>query len=371
MSGTRISSRRCFPRLRFGLTAGLVMVFLGLADPCSRVGLTSVVHAQAPVYSPGTPLLPPSDLGTPPSSPGGVDGNLGPGSAAVGLPGDGQNNVPAVPVNAALPMSEWLIYPRAPGCCGPIGKCGPIGAEIYLRGGLVFPFGGGALQHSLLDGWDIDGGARVLFFDPERTSAWTMSLGVSNIYTPGRKDAPTVTLTNVKGVVVLPTSSSTQAAISQAATALRQAGFPASVVQQIVNQITPASTQAVPVTFPTQSATLADYNQTFFNLAGGRTWYLIGSGDPGYNGCSWRVGCEGGGRYGTSKANFDEIRHRTDVIGGLFAALYTDLEVPCKCGILQAGFRWEYNYIWGDILQQQNPGDFQSFNLLGTIGIRF
>jgi hypothetical protein len=122
---------------------------------------------------------------------------------------------------------------------------------------------------------------------------------------------------------------------------------------------------------PTVNASVADYNQTFFNLAGGKVWYLRGSGDPSEQGCLWRVGCEGGGRYGTSKVDFNEIRHRTDVVGGMFAALYTDLEVPCQCAILQAGFRWEYQYIWGDPLQHQNQGDYQSFNLLATLGVRF
>jgi hypothetical protein len=361
MSGKRFSSRRCFPRLRVGLMAGLVGTLLGLA----------VARAQAPVYSPpSSSVLPQAEAGLPTSGPGGVDGNLGSDSGAPPPPGDGQNSAPAVPVNATLPMTEWLMYPRAPGCCGPLGKCGPIGSEIYLRGGVVLPFGGGILQHSLNDGWDIDGGARVLFFNPQVTSAWTIGLGVSNIYTPGRAQTPTVQLSNVKGVFVLPTGQSSSTA-TQAASALTQAGVPPSVVQQIVSQISPASTVAIPVTFPSVNASLSDYNQTFFNLGVGRVWYLIGSGECSQNQCTWRVGWEGGGRYGSSKADFNEIRHRTDVVGGMFAALYTDLEIPCKCAILQAGFRWEYNYIWDDILQRQNPGDFQSFNLLGTVGIRF
>ncbi len=350
---------------------GVVVVLLGLVvAPRSRIGLASVAHGQAPVYSPPNTPAAPDNLGMVPTGPGGVDGNIGPAGQGMGTIGsESQNQQAPMAVNGTLPMTEWLLYPRSPGCCGPCGRCGPIGGEIYIRSGIVFPGGGGILDHSLQDGWDIDGGARALFFNPERTSAWTLGIGVSNIYNHGRPGDPQVTLTNVKGLITLPSGSQSNPAAETAA--LQQAGLPPTVVQQIVSQITPASTVSLPVVFPTQNASVAYYNQTFFNLATGHVWYLLGNGDPGQQQCMWRVGWEGGGRYGTSKIGFNEIRHLTDVVGGMFAALYTDLEVPCKCGILQAGFRWEYNYIWGDPLQHENPGDFQSFNLLGTLGIRF
>src|SRR5262249_7442338 len=120
--------------------------------------------------------------------------------------------------------------------------------------------------------------------------------------------------------------------------------------------------QSVPITFiePTLQASVASFNETLVNLGFGREYYLWGSADCSRKECNWRVGWEGGGSYGTCKVDFNEIRHRTDTLGGLFFALSSDLEVPYQCAILQAGIRCQYSYTWTDVLQNQNPGDFQS-----------
>src|SRR5262249_58975309 len=72
--------------------------------------------------------------------------------------------------------------------------------------------------------------------------------------------------------------------------------------------------------------TVRDMNRTFVNLGFGREWYL----DPANTcGLRWRAGFDVGGRYGVNNVEFQEIRHRTDTIGGLYAALHTDVECPC------------------------------------------
>ena len=86
---------------------------------------------------------------------------------------------------------------------------------------------------------------------------------------------------------------------------------------------------------------------------------------------NWRWGVDVGGRYGTGKVNFHEINHLTGVLWGAFGSVHSDIEIPCRCCILQAGLRLEYSYTLSDILQEQNSGDIQQVNLLFTLGSRF
>ncbi|HWG41309.1 MAG TPA: hypothetical protein VN688_00885 [Gemmataceae bacterium] len=253
------------------------------------------------------------------------------------------------PVSLGLPASPWLVYPRSPCCCGPVGHCGgPIGSEVFVRSGIAFPVGGGIFGKYLHPGWDIEGGARVLFFNPQVDKAWTVSLSVSNIFNRTGDANQPIDLFNVpvKTTVEVP----------------GQTNIPGSL-----RATTPAT-----VNVPHLQATVSSLNQTFVNLGGGREWWLLGSADPGQqHGCNWRVGVDGGGRYGTAMVQFNEINHHTDAIGGLYCAIHTDVEYPWRCGILFGGIRYEYNYIWTSILQSQNNGDYQSMNLLFQIGSRF
>ena len=114
-----------------------------------------------------------------------------------------------------------------------------------------------------------------------------------------------------------------------------------------------------------------DLNRTYVNLAGGREWYLWGCADCSKPDVNWRVGFDLGGRYGTEKLEVTNFDHRTDVIAGTFGSIHTDLEIPWRCCIFQAGVRAEYGYTWGDILQRQTDGDVQEINLLITLGTRF
>jgi hypothetical protein len=314
--------------------AGLVVALFGL----------QVVHAQqatTPQDLPGVlPLYSPqsreeSQLTTQPGAP---PGQQGAGAATGYAPTLGQED-PAQTQAAMRSPTSWLVYPRAPGCCGPVGGCGPIGSELFLRSGWTFGVGGGPLGSMMKPGWDIEGGGRVLLFNPAIDKAWTVSLSVSNMFNATGPNTPTVTLNNVK----------------------------VKTAQAVNGTVTQGT-----IVVPQQPATLATYNQTFLNFGLGREWYLLGTADPGQmNSWNWRVGCDGGGRWGTAKGTFNEISHLTDTVGGMYAAIHTDVEYPCNCITLQGGIRLEYNYIWDDILQSQNPSDYQSLNLLFQVGLRY
>ena len=248
---------------------------------------------------------------------------------------------PMTPIPLDPPYSPYLNYPRSPCCCGPVGKCGgPLGYDVFLRGGLVFPTGAGVFNQYLTTGWDIEGGARLYLFNPPSTAAWIGTVSISNIYArTGTVNQP-VTLYNVP--VILPPSPNSP--------------FPVRSIQVV----------------PAIQLTVNYLNMTFVNLGFGRQWWLCGSADPGQtHGWNWNVGLDGGGRWGAAKVAFDEIQHKTGVVGGMYGAVYTNIEHPFRCGIPFAGVRLEYNYIWTGLLQRQNPGDFQSLNLLFQLGVRY
>jgi hypothetical protein len=115
------------------------------------------------------------------------------------------------------------------------------------------------------------------------------------------------------------------------------------------------------------NVSVRDLNQTFANLGMGREWYLWAPANA--PGRAWRIGLDGGGRWGTEKLDLNEIKHLTDTIGGVYAAVHSDLELPLGACTFLAGLRLEWNYTWSDILQA--PSDVMSFNGLISMGIRF
>jgi hypothetical protein len=230
-------------------------------------------------------------------------------------------------------LSSWITYHR-PECMGPVGGNGPIRSEIYLRSGVSVPIAGGFFDHTLATGWDIQGGGRTLFFNTDDNAAWTVDLSLSNINNHGQHPDRSATLLNV----IVP--------------------GPTSIFGGASN-----------VLAPSVKVTTRSLNRTFFNLGFGREWYLYGA--PEGDGTSWRVGVDGGGRYGSAKLEIHELKHRTDTIAGAFVSLHSDVEIPYGCIILLAGFRLEWDYTWMDILQIQNNSDLQDLNLLFTAGIRF
>ena len=119
----------------------------------------------------------------------------------------------------------------------------------------------------------------------------------------------------------------------------------------------------------TRNVSIRELNRTYVNAAFGREWYFYRPPDAWIH--CWRIGLSGGGRLGSEKLELNEIAHRTDVIGGMFAGLSSDVEIPCGCCTFLAGMRAEWGYNWADILQHQNSSDLQDVNILFTAGVRF
>jgi hypothetical protein len=236
----------------------------------------------------------------------------------------------AAPTSQQLPqmfqLSSWILGDKHQ-CCNCCGGSGPIQTEPFFRIGTSIPLGTGTVASVLQTGWYVGGGARTLFFDTEMCHAWTVELGIANI--ANHAHAPPYT--GIPLTIIVPTAT------------------------------TPALTSL--------SATLEALNRTYLDVGGGYEWYLWGS--AACHERTWRVGCDAGGRWGSEKADFNEIPHRTDVIGGMWTAVHTDLEIPCGCCTFQAGLRIEYGYTWSDIMQIQNKSDTQDLSILFDIGVRF
>jgi hypothetical protein len=217
--------------------------------------------------------------------------------------------------------SSWITYQR-PGCCGPCGGNGPITYELYIRTGPSLPVGPGGLSRTIATGWQLQGGGRSLFFNVPRTSAWTVDVGLGNIWNDGNR---------------------------------------------------PNLSFSIPQS-PALVHTLAMY-RTYVALTGGKMWYLRGpANNSAYN---WRVGWDGGGQLGTERLdlfdpgapNGSNFRRRNDIYGGLLTGFYTDIEIPCKSCAIYTGLRAEYLYTWCDITPINS--DISNVNLLMTIGFRF
>ncbi len=323
---------------------------IGLSCLVVLLGGLGGVHAQTPVPATGTadvlPLYTPNGTDAPspyaPSAAAAQSVAATSGGAVAVNEGAIPPTTPG-PVPLGLPASPWLVYPRSPCCCGPVGgPCsGPLGSEVFLRSGIAFPIGGGIFGKYLEPGWDIEGGGRLLLFNRQSTKAWTVSLSVGNIFNrTGNANQP-ITEFNVP--------------VHTSVTVPGQTNVPGSV----------QATTPVIANVPELQATVSSLNQTFVSFGFGREWYLLGSADPGQqHGCNWRVGADAGGRYGSALVQFNEINHHTGRIGGMYAAIHSDVEYPWRCGILQAGIRYEYNYLWDSLLQSQNYSDYQSMNLL-------
>jgi hypothetical protein len=255
--------------------------------------------------------------------------NLAPARAQYSTPG--QEAPPPVGVKPGEPgqqeemfhapgLSSWITYHKGNGCDEPTGNGCPIMTELFLRSGWAVPTNTTTFGRTLDLGWDIDGGGRLLLFNPAETRAWTFTAGLSNVNYHGQH--PEIT-------------------------------FPVHVfVNNVLTKV---------------NVSVHDLNQTFANLGMGREWYLWAPANaPGRH---WRVGLDFGGRWGTEKLDLHEIRHMTDTIGGVYSAAHTDLEIPMGACTFLAGLRLEWNYTWGDVVQA--PSDVMSFNGLISLGIRF
>jgi hypothetical protein len=241
------------------------------------------------------------------------------------ISGPAEESVPAYDPSNLLP-SNWIRYSQ-PDCCCLIGCDGPIKSELYIRSGLEFPMGGGDIPKRLnSNGWTIESGARVLFFNVPRTGAWDIDIGGSFISNAGDNPDPVFLDVFVK--------------------------TPSGTVQK----------RAV-------DATIRHLYRTYGNLSGGYEWYFGKPANaPGYK---LRAGFDVGGRWGTARLDFNELQHRTDNVWGVFTAFHSDLEYPCCSCVWFAGFRGEFGYSWMGILQAQNNSNIADMSVLFQFGVRF
>jgi hypothetical protein len=248
----------------------------------------------------------------------------------------------SAPAGTSVPpgtvVSPWVAYPQC-GCCGPVGRNGMVGTEVYMRSGTALVTGGDILHQSLQTGWEVGGGGRTLFFNPRGDAAWVVDLGVFYTHFNGKSTAPTFDLMN---------------------------GTPDANGQ-------PTSGSQV---------NIRNYHKIDATVFGGREWYLHGSVfDREQGKLNWRAGVDVGGAWGTSHVDLnvldqapDGYARKQDVTGSFLIALHTDVEVPFGGWLWFAGLRTEWDYTWTDILSKDGEGqgrDLQTVNLLISTGIRY
>lgn len=241
------------------------------------------------------------------------------------------------PLAAVRPqISDWMANVHED-CCGPLGLVGPRFTEFYVRPGLSLPVHGGFFGRTLETGFQIEAGAQEHFLNHDLDRAWTVGLGITNIFNLGQH----------------------------------------SEIKAPLRRILVPNSAGIATRIRSLDVSVQAYNRTMVDFTFGREWYLYGCPVP-MKGCdcersvAWRVGVEGMFEYGSAKLELHELRHRTDVVAGLGLALYTDLEVPCgKSCTFVFGFRTEWDYTWSDILQHQNDTDLSDVNFVFTIGMKY
>src|SRR5262245_6501605 len=162
-------------------------------------------------------------------------------------------------------LSDWIVY-RCDACEGRYERACPLYTEIYSHFGASVPVGGMTLSRELKTGWSFVGGARALFFNEEYSAAWIVDAHVINTNESAGKQNTAFPLTI--------THNGTK-------TVFGPGGIP--------------------------GATLQNSNRTMFGLGAGRDWWLWRPAN--FDGCTWRVGVDGGGRYGSGRVNFNELGH--------------------------------------------------------------
>jgi len=232
-------------------------------------------------------------------------------------------------------------YTDGPGCCGPLGRNGRVGYELYTYTGPTWAIGEGEFTRRLQTGWMVGGGGRSLYFDPSHTMAWVVDLGVSYQYNRGESDDPI-------------------------STDVRQ--------PPLRNQLTGA-TIVRPDIF--ERVRVRALHRTNFNFGFGRDWWLYGAAIPGLEEqTNWRVGALVGGRWGTAHVDLEPVNEpggyarRHNVTHGVFLAAHSTVEVPMGSWILFAGLRAEWGYDWTNLVPPMD-GNMHSVNLLLTSGIRY
>ncbi len=329
--------------------------------PPNRYPLVPSVHPEGPDPAPvgGRPELAGMPPGRPYAAMGGAAARPFAVSSATALDrvtapiqtASGENSDPVGTLTGqpqqqagiGLPPGSYPspYFTDGPGCCGPLGRNGRVGYELYLNTGPTWAFGEGEFTRRLQTGWMVGGGGRSLFFDPAHTAAWVADLGLSYQYNRGEFDDPLTVF-------------------------IKQ--------PPLRNPIT-GQTTARPDLLSRVS--IRALNRTNFNFALGRDWWFWGAGSTGMeNGTNLRLGGLVGGRWGTAHVDMVPVddplgyARRHNVTHGVFLAAHATVEVPMGTTIWFAGLRTEWGYDWTNLVPTLD-GNIHNFNLLLTAGIRF
>ncbi|MCU0703951.1 MAG: hypothetical protein MUF18_08250 [Fimbriiglobus sp.] len=294
-----------------------------------------------PSWPAPTALLPGKSVGVRPASAIDVPALPTAPSPTDTLVGSGVPSLPTLPTVAdAVPgavYSPWCGDTPAGGCYGPVGANGPVTYEPYLRTGVSLISGGGTMAAvTKTFGWNFQGGARSLFFNPTGDAAWVFDLGLSHTNHRGRGAANPL---NIEVGAVK---------------------FGGGLNRDLF------------------AVGLTELRRTSFNFGLGRDYFLNGPGvvgqEPGYG--NFRAGWDIGGRWGTASADFEPFgdpggnRRRQDVFHGLYLGGQGTWERPMGAWTFYIGGRIEWGYYWTDMIPP-NDGDFRDVNLLLVGGVRF
>ena len=239
----------------------------------------------------------------------------------------------------AMPTSRWLT-PNEEEHAG--GNGPPIAAEVYFGTGASTPFASSfnkrdVLGRDMVPGILVQGGVRTLFFNQPATRAWVVDTNISHA-SNGHSQIQKYPLR------VIDFTGNTNPLTGQPEVDLIQFGTPT-----------------------TPAVRIRSTSRTYANLGVGKDYYWRTSADD--PGRLFRVGWQVGGRYGALSQEYNILKHRTDVIGGVFGGLHGEMEIPSQWGMFQMGVRCEYGYTWSDILQRAS--DIQEINVLLTLGLRY
>jgi hypothetical protein len=303
---------------------GWVVLCLAVVVGRATAQPTAAPVPPASVAQPGSVMMPP--------------GGAIPSADLTGVPAlDTLTTPPMVPAVPGAVYSPWA---------GGGGGSGPVSYEGYLRTGPTLLTGGGELTAVLKTfGWNVQGGARTLFFNEPGDAAWVLDLGIGFTFNDGRRD-------------------------TRRAEAFTEGDFPAAANNN------PDTTQPrLPDVLTTVS--VLGLRRTSLNFAIGRDYFLNGPGAVGQGTFgNLRFGWDVGGRWGTASLGYRPdgdpggFRRRQDVYHGLFLGTQYTWEKPMGAWTWFCGGRLEWSYYWTNMLPPRD-GDFRDANFLMMFGVRF
>lgn len=333
---------------RFLLPGFVVALGVGPALAQPRPGAygdySSLVPSVRPAAAEEAEVPPPMPS---PRTPAGV-ASLEQMRAPVAQPGGASASwLTDAPAPAGAPPGSYPspYYTDGPGCCGPLGRDGRIGYELYSYAGLNFTIGNGLPDRLNAVGWTVGGGIRTLLFNPTHTAAWTLDFGGSYTYNRGQGAQEPTNLFLRTPARITTASDGSQISVVQ----------PDRLVLSGIRGI----------------------HRSSFNYSFGRDVWLMGDGSTGgMSGTNWRVGGWLGGRYGTSHVDVipltevDGYARRQNVFLGIVAGVHTTFDVPMGAWIWTNGIRAEYGHDWTNLVPPIQ-GNIHNINIQFTTGIRF